>query len=86
MSPEAYDFITKLLDKNPKTRLGSKGGFKEVMTHPWMDKIDTQALLQKKLRPPYIPSLYCKGDVSHFDKVFTDEEAKLTSPALMLSP
>jgi protein kinase A len=45
MSPEAYDFITQLLDKNPKTRLGSKGGFKEVMTHPWMDKIDTQALL-----------------------------------------
>jgi hypothetical protein len=26
------------------------------------------------------------ADVSHFDKVFTDEEAKLTAPSLMLSP
>ena len=28
LSPEIIDFVTKLLDKNPKTRLGSIGGFK----------------------------------------------------------
>lgn len=39
-SPELIDLITKLLDKNPKTRLGSLGGIKEILLHPWIGKFD----------------------------------------------
>lgn len=34
ISPEAYDLIEKLLDPNPKTRLGSNGA-EEVKQHPF---------------------------------------------------
>ena len=35
MSKEAEDFISKLLEKNPSKRLGTKGGLVEVLSHPW---------------------------------------------------
>ena len=38
MSCEAYDFINRLLDLNPLTRLGSQGS-NEVMNHPFFDGI-----------------------------------------------
>ena len=34
MSEEMKDFITRLLDRNPETRLGVNG-CKEVMEHEW---------------------------------------------------
>jgi len=35
MSDELKDIIKKLLDKNPLTRLGSKGDADEIVNHPW---------------------------------------------------
>lgn len=35
MSEDLKDFITKLLDRNVHTRLGSKGGVNEVISHPF---------------------------------------------------
>ena len=34
MSPEAKDFIEKLLSMNPQERLGANG-VTEIQTHPW---------------------------------------------------
>ena len=39
-SQEFVDIVEKLLDKNQKTRLGSEGGVKEVLQHPWFADID----------------------------------------------
>ena len=55
MSEHCKDFIWKLLDKNPRTRLGSNGDIDEILAHPWINeaKID--------IRP------YCK-DCNEFIK------------------
>ena len=54
MSENCRDFIGRLLDKNPKTRLGVAGS-SEVMAHPWLSEIDVDLMLQKKLEPPMKP-------------------------------
>ena len=38
MSDECKDFIAKLLDKNPNSRLGSHGDVDELLAHPWFSK------------------------------------------------
>ena len=42
MSDDLKDLITKLLDRNPVTRLGSRGGINEVIAHPFFQGIDFQ--------------------------------------------
>ena len=62
MSNECKDFISKLLDKNPSTRLGSKkgagGDVNEIINHPWIkDTIDINAILDKEIKAPVVPKL-----------------------------
>ena len=40
MSKECKDFIGKCLNKNPKERLGTKGGVEEILSDPWYADID----------------------------------------------
>lgn len=40
VSEEARDIISKLLNKNPKKRLGYQNDFKEILIHPWFKEID----------------------------------------------
>lgn len=42
--------------------------------------MDWEALLQKKLPPPFVPSIGGKEDVSNFDEEFTTEPPTLTPP------
>lgn len=35
VTPEAKDFILRCTEKDPKKRLGSKGGLEEIKQHPW---------------------------------------------------
>ena len=44
VSPEMRDIITQLLDRDPTKRLGTKGGFKEIMAHPWFKNYDWELL------------------------------------------
>jgi serine/threonine protein kinase len=40
--------LEKLLQKDPKLRLGSSlEGFNEIMNHPWFKQIDWQSLKNK---------------------------------------
>jgi serum/glucocorticoid-regulated kinase 2 len=72
MSEDAKDIISKLLEKNPKKRLGHDGGIEEIIAHPWFSDIDIDMLLNKQLDPPFIPKLTEDlTDVSNFDKEFT---------------
>jgi serum/glucocorticoid-regulated kinase 2 len=86
VSPDARDFLLRLLDKDPDTRLGSNGGLAEVLAHPWLASIDHESLLKKDLEPPYKPKVNKANalDVGNFDEVFTGEEAVLTAPHLKL--
>ena len=45
LSPDARDLIERLLDPDPRTRLGSRGGAREVKEHPWFSGVDWEGLL-----------------------------------------
>ena len=45
------DLVTRLLHKDPKKRLGSRGGAEEIKSHPYFK--DVKWALLKNLRPPY---------------------------------
>ena len=75
MSEEVKDLITKLLEKDPKDRLGTNGEVEEIIKHPWFAEINFDDLLNKRLEPPFKPELSeDQSDVSQFDDQFTTEE------------
>ena len=54
MSEELKDFITKLLERDPASRLGTNG-HQEVMNHPWFSDIDFDKILNKEVKAPFKP-------------------------------
>jgi len=58
MSDNAVDIISRLLDVNEKTRLGSgPRGVAEIKEHPFFDNIKWELLEQKHVEPPYKPTI-----------------------------
>ena len=49
--PACADFINKLLDRDPKTRMGAPGagGVKEAKKHPWFHDFDWTALARRRV-------------------------------------
>lgn len=64
LSSEIKNLLEGLLHKNPKMRIGCLKGLKEVLFHPWLGRVNSQMVLSKKLRPPYIP----KNEEFNFDE------------------
>jgi serum/glucocorticoid-regulated kinase 2 len=69
----ARSILTGLLTRDPVQRLGVNGA-EEIKRHPFFEKIDWQRLAQKKIQPPFKPSVRSPVDVSNFDTVFTAEQ------------
>jgi serum/glucocorticoid-regulated kinase 2 len=78
LSEDAKDIIIKLLEKNPKKRMGSKNGIEEIKKHPFFANIDFDAILEKKIPAPFIPELENDKDVQYFDEEFTNEEVGMS--------
>ena len=57
MSEELKDLITKLLDKDPKTRLGSTTDADEVVNHAWFRDLDWEGLMNKTIDLPFKPDM-----------------------------
>ena len=74
LSDNTKDLLKKLLVKKQHNRLGAKNGFEEIKIHPFFDGFDFNALLEKKLPPPYKPVLKGTLDVANFDEEFTSED------------
>jgi len=69
MSDDCKDLISKLLEKDPANRLGSKGGLEEILAHPWFNSLDMTKLVEKQLESPFRPKLSEDVmDVSNFDQ------------------
>ncbi|KAG0256715.1 hypothetical protein BG011_004351 [Mortierella polycephala] len=83
ISHNAQDLIQKLLDKSPKTRLGSGSSGAEavaaIKAHPFFKGIDFKRLQTRDVTPPFQPHVGVMGDldVSNFDAQFTDQSASL---------
>lgn len=57
MGSEARSILTSLLDRDPTRRLGVNGA-EEIKKHPFFEKhLDFKKLLQKKIQPPFKPSV-----------------------------
>lgn len=57
LTPDAKNLISRLLELQPSRRLGSsKAGAEDIKAHPWFANFEWQALHDKKLRAPFIPS------------------------------
>lgn len=54
--PAAKDLLTKLLNRDPKERLGANGSA-EIKAHPFFHAIDWRKLLQRKYEPAFKPNV-----------------------------
>jgi len=53
MSPDTLDLIVKLLNRDPRKRLGAgEGDAEEIKKHPFFKGINWEDVLQRKLKPP----------------------------------
>ncbi|XP_063345479.1 serine/threonine-protein kinase N2-like isoform X1 [Pelmatolapia mariae] len=80
--PDAVAIIQKLLKKNPLKRLGAgERDANEVKGEKFFETIDWEALLAKKVTPPFLPSIKEPTDVSNFDSEFTRLQPTLSPPS-----
>eukprot|EP01123_Difflugia_compressa_P006035 TRINITY_DN18176_c0_g1_i1.p1 TRINITY_DN18176_c0_g1~~TRINITY_DN18176_c0_g1_i1.p1 ORF type:complete len:456 (+),score=79.70 TRINITY_DN18176_c0_g1_i1:78-1445(+) len=70
MSEEACDFLLGMLEKNPQDRLTPN----EIQEHPWFSGLDWEALIQKKLEPPWKPHVNGPLDTSQIDPQILKEQ------------
>uniref|UniRef100_H3CBN3 protein kinase C n=1 Tax=Tetraodon nigroviridis TaxID=99883 RepID=H3CBN3_TETNG len=81
LSPAAASLIRQLLQKNPEVRLG--GGEEDALQvkgHSFFQGTDWDALLAKRVQPPFLPVIGSPRDVSNFDEEFTRLRPVLTLP------
>lgn len=70
VSDDAQDLISQLLCKDKSKRIGKVTDVDEILSHPWFASINRQDLLEKKIQPPYIPTVKNQDDTSNFDEKF----------------
>lgn len=63
VTDNAKDIITKLLSKDPKTRLGTTGDIDEILQHPWFADVNLDDLMNKKIPSPYIPQVKTNAEL-----------------------
>lgn len=81
LSTEAISIMRRLLRRNPERRLGAgEKDAEDVKKHHFFRLIDWNALLAKKVKPPFVPTIRGREDVSNFDDEFTSEAPILTPP------
>ncbi|XP_046384338.1 serine/threonine-protein kinase Sgk1-like [Ischnura elegans] len=74
ISEAARDFLTQLLQKDPSLRLGSGiGDWDDVRCHRFFASIDWEALLEKRIKPPFCPNVTGALDMKNIDPEFTKE-------------
>jgi len=80
LSNSAKSFLSALLERNPKERLGGgDNDAEDVKKHAFFDSIDWQKMLRKELTPPFKPTITKgKEDTTYIDDEFKQETPKDT--------
>jgi len=74
VSAAAADLLSKLLDRNPETRLQDPP---QIKKHPFFAAIDFEKLVLKQVKPPFIPEVRGEDDTSNIDSMFTEEPVSI---------
>lgn len=70
LSANAKSLLEGLFIKDPEKRLGGNSDDgAAVRAHPWFEGVDWDAVLNKKVKPPFILKTKDEVDVSNFDPV-----------------
>lgn len=70
-SANAKSIVQALFVKDANARMGSgPRGAGDVKDHPWFAEINWEALYNRAVTPPFIPSIHGAVDVSNFDNEF----------------
>ncbi|XP_031800131.1 ribosomal protein S6 kinase alpha-4 [Sarcophilus harrisii] len=81
IGPVAQDLLKRLLEKDPKKRLGSgPQGAQEVKDHPFFQGLDWVALAARKVPAPFRPQIRSELDVGNFAEEFTRLEPVYSPP------
>ncbi|CAG9769622.1 unnamed protein product [Ceutorhynchus assimilis] len=76
LSTEAQSLLRALFKRNPVNRLGAGvGGVEDLKHHEFFATIDFEALLAKKIRPPFQPAV-CGPEDAYFDSEYTSKTPK----------
>jgi len=75
LTPEAGDFIRRLLRKAVPKRLGTQGAW-EVKAHGLFQDLDWDMVVKKQYKPPFEPYVVDETDVQHFDEQFTSRSPR----------
>ncbi|CAL1713348.1 unnamed protein product [Somion occarium] len=79
MPRDAVSILQKLLTRDPARRLGSgKSDAEEIKRHPFFKDVSFDDVLNKRIPPPYFPTVNGSADTSNFDEEFTKEQPTLT--------
>ncbi|KIJ59483.1 hypothetical protein HYDPIDRAFT_183991 [Hydnomerulius pinastri MD-312] len=79
MPRDAVSILQKLLTRDPTRRLGSsKADAEEIKRHPFFKDVNFDDVLNKRIPPPYFPTINGSADTSNFDEEFTREQPTLT--------
>jgi classical protein kinase C len=79
MPRDAVSILQKLLTRDPSRRLGSgKGDAEEIKKHPFFKDVNFDDVMNKRIPPPYFPTINGSADTSNFDEEFTKEQPTLT--------
>jgi len=75
LTPEAGDFVRRLLRKPVPKRLGTQGAW-EVKSHGLFKDLDWDMVINKEYKPPFEPFVVDDTDVQHFDEQFTSRSPR----------
>lgn len=75
ISPEAICFFRAIFTVDPKNRLGS-GGINEIKDHAFFRNINWDDILNKRIKPPFLPRLETPDQTKYVDEMFLKESPK----------
>lgn len=86
MPKDSVSILQKLLTRDPARRLGSgPKDAEEIKAHPFFRDVNWDDMFNKRVPPPFCPTLKNPSDTSWFDTEFTSEKPTLTPVHSVLS-
>jgi len=73
VAPVCKSLLQGMLNRDPNRRLGGgPSDGEEVKAHPFLAGVDWQAVVERRVTPPFQPAVTADGDVKYFDREFLD--------------